>query len=96
MILVRIYRFVLEQKLEGIYNASAPKPVTNFYFTRALGKALKRPTWLPLPSFIVKMLFSEGAVVLLDSKEAHPKALLDKGFVFTYPTVESSLEKILA
>ena len=94
--LVRIYRFVLDQKLEGIYNASAPKPVTNFYFTRALGKALKRPTWLPLPSFIIKMLFSEGAVVLLDSKEAHPKALLDKGFVFTYPTVESSLAKILA
>lgn len=93
--LVSIYRFVIEQRLEGIYNATAPKPVSNFYFTRALGKVLKRPTWLPLPSFIVKMLFSEGAVVLLDSKEAYPKALLDKGFVFTYPTIEASLEKIL-
>ena len=94
--LVRIYQFVLEQKLEGIFNATSPKPVSNFYFTRALGKILKRPTWFPLPEFIVKILFSEGAVVLLDSKEVYPKALLDKGFVFNYPEVESSLARILS
>lgn len=94
--LVKIYAFILEKKLEGIFNATAPKPVSNMYFTRALGKALHRPTFFPLPAFIVKMLFSEGAVVLLDSKEAYPKALLEKGFVFDYPNVEASLEKILA
>lgn len=94
--LVRIYQFVLEQKLEGIFNATSPKPVSNFYFTRALGKALKRPTWFPLPAFIVKLLFSEGAVVLLDSKEVYPKALLDKGFVFNYPEIEASLKNALS
>lgn len=94
--LVGIYRFVLENKLEGIFNATAPQPLTNFHFTKILGKILHRPTWIPLPSFIVKMLFSEGAVVLLDSKEAYPKALLDKGFSFQYPNVEASLRKILA
>ena len=93
--LVSIYQFVLENKLEGIFNAVSPKPMTNFYFTRALGKALKRPTWLPLPSFLVKMLFGEGASVLLDSKEVYPKALQEKGFVFTYPTIEASLGRIL-
>lgn len=94
--LVRIYQFILEQKLEGVFNATSPKPVSNFYFTRVLGKILKRPTWFPLPEFIVKLLFSEGAVVLLDSKEVYPKALLDKGFVFNYPEVEASLKKILS
>lgn len=94
--LVRIYQFVLEQKLEGVFNASSPNPVTNYTFTKTLGKVLNRPTWIPLPAFIVKMLFSEGATVLLDSKEAHPKALLDKGFVFKYGTLEESLRKILA
>lgn len=93
--LVAIYRFVLEKKLEGIFNATAPKPLTNYHFTKILGKVLHRPTWLPLPSFIIKLLFSEGAVVLLDSKEAYPKALLDKGFHFSYPDAESSLKKIL-
>ncbi len=94
--LVSIYRFVLEHKLGGIFNATSPHPLTNFHFTKILGNVLHRPTWIPLPAFVIKMLFSEGAVVLLDSKEAHPKALLDKGFVFAYPTLESSLRKILA
>ena len=94
--LVAIYRFVLENKLEGIFNATAPQPLSNYHFTKILGKVLHRPTWLPLPSFIIKLLFSEGAVVLLDIKEAYyPKALLDKGFHFSYPDAESSLKKIL-
>lgn len=94
--LVGIYSFVLEHKLEGIFNASSPNPVSNYHFTKILGKVLHRPTLIPLPSFIVKMLFSEGAVVLLDSKEAYPKALLEKGFVFKYGDLEASLRKLLA
>jgi len=94
--LVSIYHFVLKHKLGGIFNATSPQPLSNFHFTKILGNVLRRPTWIPLPAFVIKMLFSEGAVVLLDSKEAHPKALLDKGFVFAYPDLESSLRKILA
>lgn len=94
--LVAIYRFVLEHKRGGVFNATAPHPLTNYHFTKILGKILGRPTWLPLPAFMIKMLFSEGAVVLLDSKEAYPRALLDQGFVFTYPDAASSLRKILA
>lgn len=94
--LVRIYQFVLDQKCEGIFNATAPTPLSNFHFTKILGKILHKITWIPLPAFVVKMLFSEGAVVLLDSKEVYPKALLDQGFSFLYPDAESSLRKILA
>ena len=94
--LVSIYQFILDNNTVGTFNATSPNPVSNFTFTKTLGKILKRPTWLPLPPFIVKMLFSEGATVLLDSKEVYPKALVKKGFSFKYPDLESSLRKILA
>ncbi|KFL33068.1 MULTISPECIES: TIGR01777 family oxidoreductase [unclassified Sulfurospirillum] len=94
--LVSIYAFVLEKKLEGILNATAPQPLTNYHFTKILGNVLHRPTFVPVPSFIIKMLFGEGSTVLLESKEAYPKALLTQGFVFAYPNLESSLRKILA
>ena len=94
--LVSIYAFVLDHRLEGIFNACSPQPLSNYHFTKILGKVLHRPTFFPIPSFIIKMLFGEGSTVLLDSKEAHPKALLSKGFVFAYPDLESSLRKILA
>ena len=94
--LVSIYTFVLEHQLEGIFNASSPQPLSNYHFTKILGKVLHRPTFFPIPSFIIKMLFGEGSTVLLDSKEAYPKALLSQGFVFAYPDLESSLRKILA
>lgn len=94
--LVAIYQFVLDKKLEGVFNASSPNPVSNYVFTKTLGKVLGRPTWFPLPAFIVKLIFSEGATVLLDSKEAHPKALLEKGFVFKYGDLETSLRKVLS
>jgi NAD dependent epimerase/dehydratase family enzyme len=54
------------------------------------------PTFIPVPSFVIKILFGEGSTVLLDSKEVYPKSLLEKGFVFKYPDIESSLKKILA
>ncbi len=94
--LVAIYAFVLENHLEGIFNATAPQPLTNFKFTKILGKVLHRPTFIPVPAFIIKMLFGEGSTVLLDSKEVYPKALLEKGFVFQYPDLQSALTKILS
>ena len=94
--LVSIYDFVLTHRLEGIYNATSPQPLSNFHFTKILGEVLHRPTLIPVPAFIIKMLFGEGSFVLLDSKEAYPKALLAQGFTFAYADAKSSLTKILA
>jgi len=93
--LVNIYSFLVEHKLEGTFNATAPLPVTNYKFTKALGTALHRPTILPLPEFVLSLLFGEGSSVLTGSKEVYPKALESAGFVFKYPTIEESLEHIL-
>lgn len=93
--LVRIYEHIVEHKLTGIYNATAPEPVTNHTYTKALGKALNRPTIFPLPEFVLKLLFGEGSSVLTGSKEVYPKALRESGFIFKYPDINSSLKHLL-
>lgn len=93
--LVSIYTFVLEHKCEGIFNATTPQPLSNYDFTKILGKVLHRPTFFPVPAFVIKLLFGEGSTVLLDSKEVYPKALLEKGFVFAFGDLQKSLTKIL-
>lgn len=94
--LVRMYAHIIENKLSGTFNATAPKPVSNYVFTKTLGKVLRRPTFFPLPEFVLKLLFGEGSTVLTGSKEVYPKAILESGFEFHYPDIESSLTHILA
>ncbi len=92
--LVQIYTFIIENSLEGVFNATAPNPVSNYTFTKNLGAVLHRPTIFPVPVFVLKLLFGEGASVLTDSKEVYPKALEAAGFVFRYPTIKEALEHI--
>ena len=94
--LVRIYEYILEHKLTGVLNATAPNPVTNYTFTKTLGAQLHRPTIFPLPEFVLKLIFGEGASVLTGSKEVYPKRLLDSGFQFNYQDIDSSLAHLLS
>ncbi|MBU1658133.1 TIGR01777 family oxidoreductase [bacterium] len=93
--LMNIYKYIIEQKLTGIFNAVSPAPVSNHTFTKALGSVLKRPTILPVPEFALRLIFGEGASVLTASKEIYPKALQDAGFVYEYTEIKKSLENIL-
>lgn len=93
--LMRIYKFIIENKLTGIYNAVSNEPVSNYKFTKTLGSVLNRPTILPIPVFALRIMYAEAASVLTDSKEVYPKALLDAGFTFEYPDIEASLKHIL-
>lgn len=93
--LIGMYTFIIQNKLTGIYNAVAPLPVTNYTFTKTLGKVLHRPTIFPLPVFVLELLYGEGASVLTGSKEVYPTAIQDAGYQFLYPTIESSLNHLL-
>ncbi|MFT5662043.1 MAG: hypothetical protein ACI9TV_002691 [Sulfurimonas sp.] len=93
--LLGIYSYIIEHKLTGIFNATSPNPVPNHEFTKILGGVLHRPTFLPLPSFVLHMLFGEGASVLTGSKEIYPKAITDAGYTFKYKTIKESLEHIV-
>lgn len=90
--LMRIYQFIIDKKISGIFNAVSPNPVTNYTLTKALGKVLHRPTILPIPEFALRIMYGEASSVLTGSKEIYPKALQDKGFVFNYTDIETALE----
>ena len=94
--LLSAYKFVVEDKnQEGIYNLVAPNPTTNQGLTDALGKALHRPTILPVPEFVLELIFSQGAKVLTDGQQIVPKRLLDNGFTFSYSTIQDAINDLV-
>ena len=91
------YRFALESDLSGPVNLTSPSPATSKHFTKTLGRALGRPTVIPLPGLAVKSLFGErGEAVLLEGQRALPARLLEAGFTFSYADLERALEHALA
>lgn len=77
---------------QGVYNGVAPTPVNNFDFTKALGKALKRPTLFPVPDQILKIVFGEMSSVILDSQKIISQRLKEVNFQFQYPDIDSALQ----
>lgn len=82
--------------IRGPMNAVAPHPVRNSEFTKALGRQLHRPAFMPAPYVGLRLLFGEFAKVLFASQRVIPKAALDTGFVFQYPDIAAALKEILA
>ncbi|MDE3001862.1 MAG: TIGR01777 family oxidoreductase [Gemmatimonadota bacterium] len=87
-----IYHALYDESLRGPVNATAPTPVPNAAFTSALGRALGRPTVVPVPGFAVKAAFGElGTEALLWGQRVVPEKVLRTGFEFFYEGVEDSL-----
>jgi uncharacterized protein (TIGR01777 family) len=93
---VAAYRFALGTELEGPVNVTAPNPVTNTEFVKALGRALGRPSILPLPSFAVSLAFGQmGREMLLDGQRVLPERLEQAGFDFAQPTLDAAMAAAL-
>ncbi|MFM9024540.1 MAG: TIGR01777 family oxidoreductase [Planctomycetaceae bacterium] len=82
--------------IRGPMNATAPHPVRNAEFTKALGRQLHRPAFMPAPYIGLRIVFGEFAQVLFASQRVIPKVALDTGFVFQYPELAGALREILA
>ncbi len=83
--------------LSGPVNFVAPKAVSNAEFTRVLGKVLRRPAFLPVPALAIKILFGEmGKELLLFGANVIPKRLMESGYAFRYPDLETALSKMLS
>ncbi|MBA3928495.1 MAG: TIGR01777 family protein [Xanthomonas sp.] len=94
--LVRMIAWLLDtDRAGGAYNGTAPAPVTNRDFARALGRALHRPTVLPTPAFVLKAGFGEMAQLLLTGQRVLPAHALAEGFEFGFPTLEAALTDLL-
>ena len=94
---VRSVEFILEKNLKGPFNIVAPCPVSNKQFTKALGSAVHRPTFLPTPLLPLKALYGSELVetLLLGSQNVVPKALIEAGFEFEHEDIDSALKSIL-
>jgi len=96
--LVRVIRFSVEQgALSGPVNAVAAAPVTNAEFTAVLGRVLRRPAVMPVPTFALRALFGEmAALTMLASQRVRPARLERAGFRFDYPSLEGALRQELS
>lgn len=74
-----------------VYNLTAPNPVTNHTFTKAVGAWLHRPTFFTLPESLLKLMFGEMSTLLIDGQKVLPNALLEAGYTFKQPTLEQAL-----
>jgi hypothetical protein len=89
-------RFLMRHsEASGTFNLSAPGPLTNADFGRALGQAMGRPSWLPVPAFAMRLVFGEMSSVLLDGQRVMPRHLLDLGFRFRFAEANSALRNLL-
>jgi uncharacterized protein len=95
--LVAVYLFAADTAaLRGPTNTVAPHAITSAEFARAFGRALKRPAFLPVPAFALRLLFGEMAdAALLSSQRAVPEKLSALGFEFAQPTIQTAFDVIL-
>lgn len=95
---VGLVRFAaLNTRVDGPLNATAPTPVTNREFSRALGRTLHRPSFLPAPAFAIRLMLGEmGDGLLLSGQRAVPAKATELGFQFQYSEIEAALKALLS
>jgi len=91
-----IYFLLQSENISGTFNLTSPNPVTNAEFERALAKTIHKPYWFPVPGFMIKALFGEMSMLVVDGQKVMPEALLKRGFAFKYLELESALKDILS
>ena len=80
----------------GPINGTAPIPVTNTELSKAIGRALHRPSFLPTPAFGLRLILGEVAEVVTTGQRVLPKRALALGFTFKFPGIDAALADILA
>jgi hypothetical protein len=89
--------FSLENStVTGPMNLTAPKPVTNKEFGKALGRALSRPAFVWTPGFALRLLLGEGAELVTKGQNVVPKKALELGYTFRFPELDAALKDVLS
>lgn len=92
---VGIYLHAIDGR-DGVFAATAPEPVRNAAFTRALAAAVHRPAWLPTPAFAVALVFGEGALFVTQGQRVLPRRTLETGYRFKFATLDAALRELTA
>jgi uncharacterized protein (TIGR01777 family) len=95
--IVGIYLAALDgDDWSGPVNGTAPDPVTNRDFSHALGRAIRRPAFAPVPAFAVRALYGDMAEIVTQGQRAVPRRPLDLGYRFRHPDLDDALRSALA
>jgi uncharacterized protein (TIGR01777 family) len=86
-----LVRAVETPGIDGVFNATAPAPVTQREFHRSLASAVKRPAFLRVPSVALRAGLGEQSEILLGGQRVYPRRLEQQGFVFRFPDLRSAL-----
>ena len=86
---------VASPQVAGALNATAPTPVTMREFCRTLGRVMRHPSWVLVPSFVLRALLGEMAEMLLTGQRVVPAAALAHGYAFRFPALRGALEEAL-
>lgn len=87
---------IQHDRASGVYNLVAPDDIDNKTFTQVLASSLSRPAIFTVPAFSLKLAYGEASSLLLTSPRVKPQRLLNEGFVFLFPDIQSCLAEIIA
>ncbi|HEX8268783.1 MAG TPA: TIGR01777 family oxidoreductase [Flavobacterium sp.] len=94
--LTNMYYEALNQQWKGIYNGTAPNPVTNTTLTKKIAQKLNKPFFMPeVPKIILKWMLGEMHTLLFTSQKVLPQNALQQNFIFQYPEIDGALNDLL-
>jgi uncharacterized protein (TIGR01777 family) len=87
---------IQREDLKGVFNLAAPQQLIQKDFSRILGKIMRRPSWFPVPAFVLRLIFGEMArETILSGQRVSPRRFLEAGYHFLYPQAELAIKEIL-
>ncbi|WP_448573588.1 thylakoid membrane protein ThyD [Trichothermofontia sp.] len=90
-----ILKAITDRTMQGVYNATAPNPVRMTELCQVLGEILHRPSWLPVPDFVLHTILGDAAQVVLEGQQVIPERTIASGFTYQYPNVREALVSFL-
>jgi uncharacterized protein (TIGR01777 family) len=95
--LCAIFAHVVSENLQGVYNATAPNPVTNEAMTKAIAKTVVKPLFLPnVPAFVMNLMLGEMAQIVLGGNKVSGERIIQTGFRFEYDLLQDALRDLLS
>src|SRR6056297_436960 len=88
-------RYIVKERKNGIFNLTAPEPVTNKKFVKELGKSMNRQVLFRIPAFIFRMIYGEAADILIKGHTVTPRRLMEEGFTFRFKKIEQVFRDLM-
>ncbi len=90
-----IIQAINQMDMSGVYNATSPNPVRMNKLCKTLGEVMNRPSWLPVPDFVLEVLLGDGAIVVLEGQQVLPQKTQSTGFNYQYADLKPALVEII-